>query len=164
MLSQNKPIFNTFSPQSRVWIYLANRDLKEAEVQAIQPVLDQFSQKWASHNRQLKAGADVLYNRAIVLMVDETQAGASGCSIDSSVHFLQGLGNELGVSFFERFAFGVQTNEQIKFMNKEELKAAYDSNEISDETLVFDNLVSTKEALDAQAWKPLKDSWLKRMV
>jgi hypothetical protein len=164
MLSQTIPSVHTFSPQSRVWIYLANRDLKEAEVQAIQPVLDQFAKKWASHNRQLKAAADVLYNRAIVLMVDETQAGASGCSIDSSVHFLESLGNELGVSFFERFAFGVQTNEQVKFLNREELKAAYESKEITDTSLVFDNLVNTKEALDSQAWKPLKDSWLKRMV
>lgn len=154
----------TFSPASRVWVYLASRDLTPHEVEAIHPVLEQFTRQWVSHNRQLKATGKVLYNRAIILMVDETSAGASGCSIDSSVHFIENLGNQIGVNFFERFAFGAKLGDKVRFFNKEDFKAAYQNGQINDQTPVFDNLVNTKEALEQKGWMPLEKTWLKRMV
>jgi hypothetical protein len=154
----------TFAPTSRVWVYLASRDLSPQEVEAIHPVLEKFTRQWVSHNRQLKATGEVLYNRAIVLMVDESQAGASGCSIDSSVHFIENIGNQLGVNFFERFAFGANVNDEVRFFDKQGFKEAYASGLINDQTPVFDNLVNTKEALEQKGWQPLEKTWLKRMV
>ncbi|MCB0661467.1 MAG: hypothetical protein KDC24_01910 [Saprospiraceae bacterium] len=164
MVEMPEMVTATFAPSSRVWVYLASRDLTSEEVQAIEPVLNQFTQQWVSHNRQLKAAGKVLYNRALVLMVDESQAGASGCSIDSSVHFIESLGNQVGVNFFERFAFGAKLDDGVRFFNREEFKNAYQNGLVTNETLVFDNLVNSKESLEAKGWMPLEKTWLKRMV
>ena len=80
-----------FSSHSRVWIYQSDRKLTADEVVQIQMNLDNFTRSWTAHNNQLKAKAEIRYNRFLVLIVDESQAGASGCSIDKSVNFMKQL-------------------------------------------------------------------------
>ena len=94
-----------FAPESRVWVYMINRPLADTEAFSAQKVLDAFAREWTAHNQALQAKAEVFQNQFVILMVDETRAGTSGCSIDKSVHFLEGLGQELGVDFFERMRF-----------------------------------------------------------
>ncbi|MGN6639512.1 MAG: ABC transporter ATPase, partial [Mucilaginibacter sp.] len=94
-----------FSEHSRVWIYQSNRELTDNETSRLLDLLNKFAAEWTAHNHQLKAKAEIRYNRFIVLIVDESQAGASGCSIDKSVNFLKGLEQEFGISLFDRFNF-----------------------------------------------------------
>src|ERR1700749_4938909 len=92
-----------FSENSRGWGYQSNRELKPVETEAIQQQLNNFATGWTAHNNQLKAKAEVRYNRFLILIVDESQAGASGCSIDKSVHFMQHLEREFNINLFDRF-------------------------------------------------------------
>src|ERR1700748_2929644 len=96
-------LYMQFSQNSRVWVYQADRKLSDKETQQVQILLDNFTTGWTAHNNQLKAKGEVRYNRFLILMVDESQAGASGCSIDKSVHFMQHIEQQLGIKLFDRF-------------------------------------------------------------
>jgi len=61
-----------------------------------------FAAEWKSHGSPLKAAADVLYNRFLVMMVDEDAGSASGCSIDSSVAQIRSIEQKLNVDLFDR--------------------------------------------------------------
>jgi hypothetical protein len=98
------------SPDSRVWIYQADRTLSGEEAEKITSEANTFVQDWSSHNRALKAKAELLHDRFLVLMVDESQAGASGCSIDKSVHFVEKVGSDFKVNFFNRMLFSYLDN------------------------------------------------------
>ena len=87
MLVQSE--LNKLSDSARVWIYQSNREFTDSESQEIREAASQFVQSWKAHEVQLLAAAEVLYNRFIVLSVDENIAGASGCSIDKSVKFIR---------------------------------------------------------------------------
>jgi hypothetical protein len=55
-----------------------------------------------------------LYNQLIVLSVDDSSLGASGCSIDSSVKFIKELGTELKVDFFNRMYVLISNGEETQ--------------------------------------------------
>ena len=156
--------YDVLPDSTRVWIYQANQPFKEEDIPVIRREAQAFAQSWISHNRQLRAHADVLHNRFIVLMVDESQADASGCSIDKSVYFLKQLQAEYGVDLFYRMAFSFKDGEEVFTVPREEFARLYQEGRINDHTLVFDTLVSTKEELDQKWLKPLSQSWHKRMV
>jgi hypothetical protein len=156
--------FQHFPPETRVWIYQSNKPFSEAMQPELRQHVDQFAQHWVSHNQQLRAHGDVLHGRFILLAVDESQAGASGCSIDKSVHFLQQLGGTLRVDLFDRMTFAWMENDEVKTANSEEFAELYREGKINDETLVFDNLVKTKLELEENWLKPLNKSWHKRFV
>ena len=149
---------------SRVWVYQSNRAFASNEVEKINEQLSLFIDKWVSHNQALKAYGALYHNQFVVLMVDESQAGASGCSIDSSVHFIKSLGAHFQVDFFDRMNFAFLEDKDVKTAERETFSNLYKNQKINDNTLVFNNLVKDKSEFESSWIVPLKDSWHTRMV
>lgn len=151
---------NQLPNTSRVWIYQSPRPFNAQETQRIETFATQFAHDWTSHHQQLKAWAGVLENHFLVLAVDESQAGASGCSIDKSVAFVKRIGAEFGVDFFDRMCFAFRNAQgEVQIAHREEFEKLYKNGLINTQTIVFDNLVDTKEALDTRWQRPLAESW-----
>ena len=152
------------SPNSRVWIYQSSRKLTAQEVATAQQYLDQFCAQWTSHNNQLKAKGIIVEDLFFVLMADETQAGASGCSIDKSVHFMKSLGQELGIDLFDRMTFAYEQDGGVQLAKQDQFATRYKQGAITKNTIVYDTLVKTKKAFDAEFRKPLESSWHQRFI
>ncbi len=151
--------------QSRVWIYGAERALGQDEVNAIRTELQSFVTNWVSHRKELSAAAEVLHDRFLVIAVDESQAEASGCSIDGSVHFLQDMGAKMGIDFFNRMIFSYRDESgAIQTVPRDEFKILYKSGQLENDTIVFDPLVKELGELRQIFERPLEDSWHSRMV
>ena len=156
--------YENLAPTSRVWIYQSNRCLTADEVRTLNAESAQFAQAWTSHSQQLRSFAKVYHDHFLVLMVDESQAGASGCSIDKSVHFVQQIERKYGLNLMDRMTFAYRAEESVQLASSAEFSALYANGSLTDDSLVFDNLVKTKAELE-QSWeKPLKESWHKRFV
>lgn len=153
-----------FHPQSKVWVYQANRPMTSAEQAQLQPQLQQFTRQWTAHNQALKATGLVAFDRFIILLVDETQAAASGCSIDTSYRFLRGLESAFGVELFDRLNLAYQIDDEIRTIHKDEVTKAMNEGVITEETPVFNNTVQTKSALETHWMIPFKQSWAAQMV
>lgn len=153
-----------FPDSSRVWIYTSSREFEDHELQGLQADIEAFTRQWTSHNQSLHATGGVLHNRFLVLVVDESMAGASGCSIDSSVHFIRALGDKYQTDFFDRTTFCFLDNNEVKALPMQDLKSAYQRGEIRGQTLFFDTLVNNKGDF-IRAWlKPAENSWLARLL
>ena len=162
IITQDK--FETFPATSRVWIYQSKTTFSEADISKIRQQIRAFTARWASHNHALRATGEVYHNRFIVLMTDESKMGASGCSIDSSVHFIKKIEQAYKVDLFDRMTFTYQKNGEVHAADRTRFSELYVEGSINDDTIVFDNLVNTKADFDSR-WKVrLGDSWHKRMV
>jgi len=150
---------------ARVWVYTAGRELTEDESQEINTILAQFTSKWLSHQIPVPAHAQVLHNRFLLLMADESQHGVSGCSTDSSVNLVKSIGQKYEIDFFDRFVFVFKDeNGAIHGMKKEAMADLYKAGKVSDETLVFDGLIKTKSDFEKKWLVPLKESWHLRFM
>jgi hypothetical protein len=147
------------SENSRVWIYQSNRELTPAEVALLEPVLHSFTLGWTAHNHQLKAEAEIRYNRFIVLVVDESQTGASGCSIDKSVNMMKALEQEFNINLFDRFNIAYRDGDAIKSVGRFEFEDLIKQGAVNADTIVFNNLVATLADLDTKWEVPFKQSW-----
>lgn len=157
-------MFSDLSPATRLWIYQAHEPFASADIPAVEASLQNFAQEWVSHNNKLSTAAAVLHDRFVILGVDESLTGASGCSIDSSVRFLQKLGAHYQRDLFDRMRFSYEQDGEVYTVSKDEFAGLYAKAQINDETIVFDPLVQTVAELQASFRKPLKDSWHARFV
>ncbi len=155
----------SYHPQSRLWIYIADRPLTEAESSFAQENLSEFTRQWTSHNRQLKAEAELYQRRIVILLADEHLADASGCSIDKSVHFLESLGKELRVDFFDRMQFAwIDHAGTMQVSNRREFQRLLQEGIITPETLVVNTLADTRAEIADNWLLPYKGSWVERVV
>lgn len=144
---------------SKVWIYQANRPLTYDEVDQVRPILYKFAREWNSHGTDVESYANVFHMQYFVLVADESKLGVSGCSVDSSVHLMKYIEQQLGITLFDRHLYTYMEDDEVKSIHHIDFKEAYDNGVINADTLIFDNLVNTKEKFLTEWIKPIKDSW-----
>ncbi len=157
-------IENNFSPNSKVWVYQSSRPFTADEIDDANELLSQFVKKWTAHNAQLHAAGKIIEDRLIMLIVDETHTAASGCSIDTSVHFIKSLENKFGIDLFDRTIVNFYNDGSLISAHLHELGDLYTSNVLNDDTLVIDPLVDSKAAFDSGFKTALRDSWIKNFL
>lgn len=154
--------FRELSPQARLWVYTANREMAPAEVQRLQEALHTFCEDWKSHGHPLRTSFRVVDARFIWLAVDDNQPGASGCSIDGSVRLLQEWGSQLGIDFFDRATIFRWENEKLLAVPLREFTRALTAGHIAPAELIVNTWVTTRQQAET-AWKlPVRGTWLAR--
>ncbi|GAB3911636.1 hypothetical protein GCM10028803_53590 [Larkinella knui] len=154
--------FNQLPDTARVWVYQAARELTDAEVTAIENDMQSAVDSWAAHGTPLLGSAKLLNNRFLIVAVDEGHHLPSGCSIDSSVRWVRGIGQALNTDFFDRSAAFVTASGSIETVALPQIKAAVTEGRITPETTIYNNLVATKAELLNHWQIRAADSWLKR--
>jgi hypothetical protein len=99
-----------------------------------------------------------------VLAVDESFNNVSGCSIDSSVRFIQLLEKELQLDLMNKMNITFKDNETINLVKLSDFQQFAKDKKISLETIVFNNMVNTKEDFENNWEIPAKQSWHKRFL
>lgn len=149
---------------SRLWVYQANRNLSEQEVGSIATILTEFTADWNTHGMELRGAYDVVYNRFVVIVIDDNFERASGCSIDKSVRLIKQLEQQFNISFFDRMQVCYLEANEIKDFKAHQVKDKLAKGEITVDTLVFNNTVSSKGEW-ISGWKQkLSDSWVAKFV
>ncbi|MCB0687002.1 MAG: hypothetical protein KDC53_10765 [Saprospiraceae bacterium] len=156
--------FEKLSPTARVWVYQNEGKIADEKLQELRRDLDDFVSEWSAHQQPLAAFGQILHDRFLVLMVDEHLNAASGCSIDSSVNFIRSIEKKYGLSLFDRFTFSYQKDGKVFTVPKSRFAELFQSGEIDESTMVFDNLIRTKADLERAWLKPLGKSWHRRFV
>lgn len=153
-----------FHPASRTWIYQSSRLFSFGEALEIEQMMEDFVAAWNSHGAKVKGYANLLFGQFIVIMADETQAGVSGCSTDSSVRLIKTIEQNCKVDMFNRQNLAFVIKEKVQLLPLSQLNYALENNFITPDTIYFNNLVDTKAALLMQWMIPVKDSWLAKKI
>jgi hypothetical protein len=153
-----------FDPASRVWIYQSSRLFFISEALEIEEMMNDFIEGWQSHGAKVKGYANLLFGQFVIIIADETQAGVSGCSTDSSVRLIKAIEDKFKVDMFNRQNLAFIVKEKIQLLPLSQLKYAFENNFIDADTIYFNNLVQTKEELLSKWLIPVKDSWLAKRI
>jgi hypothetical protein len=153
-----------FHPASRVWVYQSGRLFGISEALEVEDMLQQFVQTWQSHGAQVKGYANLLFGQFIVIMADETAAGVSGCSTDSSVRLIKMIEERFKVNMFDRQNLAFVVKDKVELLPLSQLTYAVENNFIHADTLYFNNLVQTKKELINNWMIPVKESWLAKRL
>jgi hypothetical protein len=150
---------------SKIFIFQADRFLTSADIDLIKSKMNQFLPTWATHGTDLTADYCIEHNLFLIVGNDEAKAATSGCSKDSLTRVVKGVGEELGIDFFNRLNISYQTpEEKIKLVNMSEFKSLLKKDEVSQTSLVFNNLIESKSDLESKWIVPVKNSWHKNLI
>lgn len=154
--------FEQMSPNARIWVYQADRSISASEKAQMMVSLEGFLKQWAAHGSDLQASAAVLHDYFMVICMDESFQMASGCSIDSKVRFVQELGQNMNINFFERTNLAFKTDSGVQLVKLNDLKNSIAAGTVTVDSVFFENTVQTKGQLDNGWLVKAGESWLKR--
>ncbi len=149
-----------FADNSRVWIYQSSRLFFINEALEMEPTLNDFVKKWNSHGTPVKGYANLFFGRFIILIADENATGVSGCSTDSSVRLIKEIEKKFSVNMFDRQMLSFFIKDKVEQLPLSQINYAIENNFITPDTLIFDNTVLTKKALEESWITPVHNTWL----
>lgn len=153
-----------FADNSRVWIYQSSRPFTDTERIEIDEQLYHFYAQWQAHGAAVKGWAKLIFDLFIVIIADENDVKVSGCSTDSSVRVIKSMERQYAVNMFDRMSITFLINDKPEMLPFHQVQYALDKGFINGDTLLFNNLVSTKKELLQHWLQPLRLSWLKDRV
>jgi len=153
-----------FDDNARVWIYQGSRAFIEKEEKEINEQLLQFYTQWQAHGAPVKGWAKLLFRQFVVIIADETDVMVSGCSTDSSVRVVKSIERQYDVNFFDRMMITFLVKNKAEMLPFNQVQYAIENGYINKDTLLFNNVVTTKKELLEKWLVPLNESWLGNRV
>ena len=154
--------FEDLPLESRIWIYQSNRKFTDEEVIEIEEGLIEFLTNWSAHGAALESSFQIKYNRFIILAVNQEVQANTGCSIDASVTFIQSLEQKYSVDLLDKMNVAFKQGEFITYKTLLEFKKLAKEKAVSENTIVFNNLVNSIEEWNENWEIPANESWHSR--
>lgn len=152
--------FDQMPPDARLWIFAAERTLSDAEQRHVLRAVDAFLDEWRAHGAPLTSARDLRYGQFLMIAVDESTAGASGCSIDAMTRVLGGVERELGVELANHAPVLYREGGGIARVDRPTFGARARQGEVLPDTIVFNNALTRVGELRDGRWEvPASASW-----
>jgi hypothetical protein len=157
--------FDTLPDASRVWIFASDRPLKEEGSAALMKAVDAYLPDWKAHGMPLTVASQLLDDRFLVVGVDQSTAGASGCSIDGLFRLLRSVESRVGATLVGGGrVFYRDLQGTVQSASRDELFTLTASGAITKNSVVFDTSITDLGAFRTGFEKRAKDSWAKDLL
>ena len=156
--------FEKLPDTSKIWIYQSDRKFYTDEIEELKNKVEEFLSSWNDNGIDIIASYQFLYNRFIILAVDETIDSITVNAIDDSVRFILQLQTDYKVELLDKLNVCFKQGEFVQYKDLKAFKKLIKSKSVSEKTIVFNNLINTKEELESDWEIPLADSWHNRFL
>jgi len=156
--------FDQLPEEARIWIYPSDRPFRSDEILQLEQALSDFLAQWTAHNQSLEAGFVLPHDRFIVIGINQETAHASGCSIDSSVRFIQELEEKFEIVLLDKMNVTFKQGDYFAHKQLSDFRKMAKSKSVTKETIVFNNLVDTKSDFKNNWEIPAEQSWHGRFM
>jgi len=145
---------------ARTWVFGANKTLDEPASATLLAEVDRFLSQWKAHGSPLTVSRDWKFGRFLTVAVDQSTAGASGCSIDGLFRSLKALEPKLQASLVPSgLVFYRDENGAIQSVDRERFSSLGATGKIRSSTSVFDPTLTTLGEWRARFELEASQSW-----
>jgi len=156
--------FEEIPEDAKVWVYPSSRKFYPNEVEAIEEKIKIFIESWKSDDESFKASYKFLHNRFIILTADDIATPLDNLDIEASVSFILSLQETYEVALLDRMNVCFKQGEHVQYKDLKDFKKLLKNKALTGKSIIFDNLITTKQDFD-NFWEiPIEESWYNRFL
>jgi hypothetical protein len=148
----------------KIWIYTLSKQLSAEQELDLKTRCASFVSSWTAHDVALNASFELYKNRLLIFKVDETNYGASGCSIDKQLRLVKEIETAFSIELLNRMLVAYEMNDGVEVVKQSHIKELLLNNIINEDTLVYDNTITTSNELTLFWKKPLNKTYLSKYL
>tara|TARA_B110000967_G_scaffold192138_1_gene218481 strand:+ start:319 stop:804 length:486 start_codon:yes stop_codon:yes gene_type:complete len=156
--------FEEIPEDAKVWVYPSSRKFYPNEIEALEEKVKTFVESWKSDDATFKASFKFLYNRFIILTADDIATELSNADIDASVSFILTLQETYEVALLDRMNVCFKQGEHVQYKDLKDFKKLLKNKALTGKSIIFDNLVNTKQDFDNYWEITIEESWYNRFL
>lgn len=152
------------SDAAKVWVYPASRKFYKNEVEEVEEKIKNFLTSWKEGDTNFKASYRFLYDRFVIILAEDLDGKLTNQDLDQVVGFILQLQSEYELELLDRMNVCFKQGEFVQYKEIKEFKKLIKNKSVSNKTVVFDNLIQTKEELEHFWEVPITESWYNRFL
>ncbi len=158
-MSKSIGLFTDFDDQARLWVFMLAEELTPIAIEPLKVKLREFLDSWKAHGQPMHGDCEIIEGRFLLIVANEQEVRASGCSIDSLNRELDKIIAELGLTLLRHSSVLVRLAGKITVVPLLELDRLIEAGTVSGDTSVFNTLLRTLGAFRDGSWEiPLSKS------
>jgi hypothetical protein len=152
--------FDALPDTARVWVFAADRPVRGAQAEQLLAEVDRYLAGWKAHGFPLTCAREWRDDHFLLVGVDQSDARATGCSVDGLFRALRALEPRIGASLvgggrvLYRDAGGA-----VHSVTRDEFAELGRRGEVGPQTAVFDPTVQSLGEWYARFETRVADSW-----
>jgi hypothetical protein len=157
--------FSGLPADARLWVFAASDPIRGERADELLHAVDAWLSQWSAHGEPLTCARDWRDDRFLAVGVDQTTAGASGCSIDALFRILQKFQGDLGTSLLGGGrVFYRNRDGKIETAPRQSFSERAAAGDVDADTMVFDTSVTTAEAYRSNFTRRASESWHRELL
>lgn len=157
--------FDTLPADARVWVFGAANELAAPASARLLGAVDEFLAQWNAHGSPLVCGRDWRDERFLAVGVDQSTAGASGCSIDGLFRTLARLEPEIGTTLLGGGRVYYRDAEgRVNASTRKAFNELAREGRVGPATPVFDTSLTSASAWREAFERPARASWHAELI
>ena len=156
--------YENVSSEAKVWIYPSNRKFYPKEIEDVTQKIQSFIDGWKNDDEEFTASFQFLYNRFVIFFADDKNESLTTSDINEQVHFILALQQDYEIELLDKMNVCFKQGEHVQYKDLKEFKKLIKSRAVSEKTILFDNLVTTKEEFENYWEVPISESWYNRFL
>ncbi len=156
--------YESLSEMAKVWVYPSSRKFYQNELSEVEDKIKNFISEWKNEDPSFKASYRFLYDRFVVILAEEDESKLTNQDLDQVVVFILSLQIEYDIELLDRMNVCFKQGEYVQYKEVKEFKKLLKNKSVSKNTVVFDNLIQSKEELENFWEVPITESWYHRFL
>ena len=156
--------YSLIPDDAKVWVYPSNRKFYPTEIEEIENSIKNFVDNWKIGDEDFKASYKFLYNRFIILFADDDTSKLTNLDIDASVSFILSLQQKYEVELLDKMNVCFKQGEFVQYKELKDFKKLLKNKAVTAKSIIFDNLINTKQDFENYWEISIEDSWYNRFL
>ena len=156
--------FNEIPNRGKLWVFPSSRKFYPQEISELKEQIETFLNNWTHNGQSLNCAYQLKHDRFIIVTVDDSEISLSLKAHDKLVAFIQNLETKLEIILLDKINVCYKQGEFVQYKDLKEFKQLMKNKGVSQKTVVFDNMITTKEEFENNWEINIMDSWLGRLL
>lgn len=148
----------------KLWVFPSSRKFYPQEITELTASIETFLNDWSSGDESFKCAFELKYDRFIIISVDDSEKSLSLKTHNKLATFILSLESKYEVLLLDKINVCYKQGEFVQYKDLKEFKKMMKNKGVSQKTIVFNNMINTKEELENDWEINIMDSWLGRFL
>ncbi len=156
--------FKQLPDEAKLWIFPSSRKFYPQEIAGIKEKIEEFLLEWDDQGVLIRCSYQLEYDRFIIIAVDDSLNSLSIEAHNLLITFIQELEKTLAIVLMDKMNVCYKQGEFVQYKDLIEFKKMMKARGVSQKTIVFNNMITSKVDFKYNWEINIMDSWLGRFL
>jgi hypothetical protein len=148
----------------KLWVFPSSRKFYPQEISELKTSIETFLNEWSSNEEGFNCAFQLKYDRFIIISVDDSEKKLSLKAHDKLSAFILSLEAKYEILLLDKINVCYKQGEFVQYKDLKEFKKMMKNKGVSQKTIVFNNMITSKRELEEDWEINIMDSWLGRFL